>query len=314
MPEETTFEFIYDDYAQSANSLFHFMKKREFLKDILINKALMPRYCMEDISYLHIQNDDAVFHEVAILQKCFCDIPFHKLTENFQLSGTGEAFQALTEKEKLQLSQNNTHPDYYGKYAIAFSKNWGERKNLQPIHYLNEHSQFAKELSELICYVLNTDDIPDLVADDIINRFTFIKPLRGKMKRVVTRGNAENINVEFIKNFYDEQEWRYVPNAGKLAEAHMERLIANPNMIQIKDGLNEINTAIATQKYKALWLEYEYDDIRYLIVPDAAARIDLIHLIMSIPNDKFNPQTDVATQKFILISKILVLEEIRKDW
>lgn len=314
MPEETKYELIYDDYAQSANSLFHFMKESSFLKSILMNKAIMPRYCMEDISYLHINNGETAFSKVAILQKCFCDIPFHKLTENFQLSGTGEAFNSLTEKEKMQLSQNNTHPDYYGKYAIAFSKNWGEKKNLQPIHYLNEDSQFTKELSALIHHVLSTDDIPDTFSDDIINRLTFIKPLRGKMQRVVSRADAGNVNVEFNKNFHDEQEWRYVPNAAKLAEAHMERIIANPNMIKIKDGLNEINMAIATEKYKSLWLEYEYDDIRYLIVPDASSRIDLINLIMTIPDDKFNLQSDIAIQKYVLISKILVLEEIRKDW
>ena len=31
----------YVDYAQSANTLFHFMKKSEYLKSILLKKAIV---------------------------------------------------------------------------------------------------------------------------------------------------------------------------------------------------------------------------------------------------------------------------------
>lgn len=71
----------YDDYAQSANTLFHFMKKQEYLNSILRRRAIIPRYCVETIDYLSIKNGTRLFNEVAILQKCFCDIPFHKLAE-----------------------------------------------------------------------------------------------------------------------------------------------------------------------------------------------------------------------------------------
>lgn len=33
----------YDDYAQSANTLFHFMKKQEYLNSILRRRAIIPR-------------------------------------------------------------------------------------------------------------------------------------------------------------------------------------------------------------------------------------------------------------------------------
>ena len=41
-----------DDYVQSANSLFHFMKEADYLKDALGRKALVPRYCVESVDYL----------------------------------------------------------------------------------------------------------------------------------------------------------------------------------------------------------------------------------------------------------------------
>lgn len=73
----------YDDYAQSANTLFHFMTKLEYLNATLFHRALIPRYCVETIDYLNIHTSTRTFNEAAILQKCFCDIPFHKLADTF---------------------------------------------------------------------------------------------------------------------------------------------------------------------------------------------------------------------------------------
>lgn len=314
MPNKEKYEWIYDDYAQSANTLFHFMKKPEYLKEILLKKAIVPRYCKENMDYLSLCSGSTSFREVLVLQKCFCDIPFHKLTENFYLRGEGENYEKLTDEEKKFLSGNNTHPDFYGEYGIAFSKSWGERQNLQPIHYLSEQSQYTKELSGLVEYVLNADEVPDLYADDILNRLSFVKPLRGIMKRKIRREGGEELEVSFYKNFHDEQEWRYVPGREALAAAKVEQVIANPHMLRMNEDGMDINAGLAGEAYSSLWLKYSYEDIRYIIVPDANARIDMIRTILSVPEDKFSSQSDISMQKHILISKILVLTEIRKDW
>lgn len=83
-------ELAYDDYAQSANTLFHFMTKSKYLEDILLKKAIVPRYCKENLEYLKICNEGVLFTEAFVLQKCFCDIPFHKLTQTFKLEAIGE--------------------------------------------------------------------------------------------------------------------------------------------------------------------------------------------------------------------------------
>lgn len=44
-----------DDYVQSANSLFHFMKKADYLKDALGRSALVPQYCVKTVGYLGSQ-------------------------------------------------------------------------------------------------------------------------------------------------------------------------------------------------------------------------------------------------------------------
>lgn len=206
------YKLTYDGYAQSANTLFHFMKKVEYLEEILEKKAIVPRYCKEDLEYLNIEDGKNFFIEAFVLQKCFCDIPFHKLTESFQLQATGDNYLNLSESEKSRVQNKYTHPDFYGEYAIAFSKRWGEKNNLQPIHYLNEHSQYTKNLSNLINQILNLDDVPDAYVDDVLNRLSFVKPLRGIMKRKFKRDDGIDVEIDFQKNFHDEQEWRYVPS------------------------------------------------------------------------------------------------------
>ena len=77
---------------------------------------------------------------------------------------------------------------------------------------------------------------------------------------------------------------------------------------------NEISDGLENERYRELWLDFAYDDIRYIIVPDILARIDIIKTITELPNSCFEDQNDIPVQKSVLISKILVLAEIRKDW
>ena len=73
----------YDDYAQSANTIFNFMKKSEYLKEILEKKAIIPRYCKENLEYLNIHNGDIAFPEAMVLQKCFVTSHFINLQKLF---------------------------------------------------------------------------------------------------------------------------------------------------------------------------------------------------------------------------------------
>ena len=109
----------YDDYAQSANTLFHFMTKPEYLDSVLRRRAIIPRYCVETIDYLNIHNGTRAFNEAAILQKCFCDIPFHKLADTFSVNGVGEVYESLSKDEQADLEKNNTHFAYYGEYSAS---------------------------------------------------------------------------------------------------------------------------------------------------------------------------------------------------
>ena len=304
----------YVGYVQSANTLFHFMKEFGYLKTILRKRAIVPRYCIETMDYLHIRNGELDIQEVAVLQKCFCDIPLHKLADSFSVIGTGQVYDDLTSEEQFRVQHQNTHFDFYGGFAIGFSKDWSERKRLQPIHYLNTESAYSNHFERLLPVALAADDLPDEYVDDVLYRLAFIKPLRGIMQRNFDRGEGKVVKVDIYKNFHDECEWRFVPEHTVTESLDLSYVIANPQIVKNGDTVWEMNKSLEDERYHPLWLDFDYDDIRYLIVPDNGHRIDLISAICEIPENKFSGDADADLQKKILISKILVLDEVRRDW
>ena len=79
--------------TQSANTLFRFFTKLDYLLGSIEKKALIPRYYGENVDYLNIGH-----HQIFYPMICFCDITVHRLEDHMQT---------------------------YGEYGIAFSKSWG---------------------------------------------------------------------------------------------------------------------------------------------------------------------------------------------
>lgn len=302
---DRTADLIYDvEYVQSANSLFHFMKKDEFLFNALQKGRLVPRYCVEDISYIGLTIDHVLINQVAVLQKCFCDMPLHQLTKKFYLELTDKnSLSAEKQREVL----NNTHTAFYGEYAIAFSKKWGIKHGLTPVHYISEQASTLKSMQESFSAIMSQESVQDEMANEFIDRLAYIKPLQGTMGRTI-----EGKTISFVKNFHDEKEWRYVPPISILSNLNMERLIFKS---YIRNEIDVINKNIESlERYGPICLDFSADDIRYLIVPSEEARINLIKRILGFSDGIFKGDEDIAVQKSILVSKILVLKEIEKDW
>ena len=301
----------YEDYAQSANALFHFVSKDVYLKSILLDQALKPRYCVEDVEYLNLKRDEKVFLQIAVLQKCFCDIPLPKLTARSDVHFAQGEEEKLEDDEKADITSRTTHTDLYGRFGVAFSKAWGEKRRLLPIHYVNENSSYVADFSRLFSAAIDQDDLSESVAEDILNRLSYIKPLRGTMDRKIP-GETERY-VKIWKNFHDEREWRYVPDPNEMARLNIGRVIANDNVLKLKGMLKLLNDQLTTEGYKDLWIHYDYDDIRYIIVPDKEERNKFIEIILGLSSNRFGGVQESKIRKAILISKILVLDEMRKD-
>jgi Protein of unknown function (DUF2743). len=169
----------------SSDSLFHFTSQRQYLENIIEN-GFSPRYCVEDLSQfaeaLSAEGHEKV--EYAIPMVCFCDIPLSKVKE---------------------------HISVYKGYGIGCTKAWGIERGITPVVYTKPNSETTKGIQKT---VLSTKKITEVIPEDIphfrairegLQRLIkFVKPYEGKFEH---SGKVfEN------KRFYDEREWRFVPD------------------------------------------------------------------------------------------------------
>jgi hypothetical protein len=144
---------------QSANSLFRFFDKPQYLFQALKKTALFPRYYPENVDYLKIE-----FKQIAYPMICFCDINIHRLGE---------------------------HLDLYGKYGIAFSKTWGIGEGIQPLQYINHNSVLRKDFSSAFESAMKSEG-DDLLSNYLLTQMYYMKPIVGTMPR-----NSEDISRNF---------------------------------------------------------------------------------------------------------------------
>lgn len=275
--------------THSANSIFHFVKEQRFLFSAIQHKRLSPRYCKEDIEYLGLKNQGEVIKSVAILEKCFCDIKLHSIMQPLAVKRiNGESF------DDCKLS----HPEFYGGFGIAFSKKWAIHHNLQPLHYINAESDEVESFQKAFEFATVQDDLDDVLVDNILYRLCYLKPLSGKMPR-----REESQLVEYIKNFHDEREWRYIPTLKALKEVRKERVIFKELTPMEVDSIND---QLENDEYETIALKFDYSDIVYILVPDYEARDNLIREI-----GKISGMSSFEREK--LISKLLVLCDLEKD-
>lgn len=275
----------------TANALFNFMREYSFLEKILLNMSISPRYYPEDISYLKLKYNSKDLTEWYIPMTCFCDIPLH------QISYHAEGNPSSSEDKG------------YGKFSIAFHKSFGIKKGIQPIHYLNEKSINVEELTNTMNLLLSQDidgvsedsKINDILTNFIFEYIRIIKPYYGQMKR---KGKDNNIQV-VRKNFQDEHEWRYIP---KLESSELPLMLINEEDI-LAEEVNKIYTDSVPLTIKGR-LNFDVEDVRYIFVDTVQNRDKLIKFIKKKRKGKRLSSQD----KDILISKIMVYDELKEDW
>ncbi len=236
----------------NLSALFHFTKTKENLIGILKNE-FKPTFCLERILY-----GRSVF-EYAIPMVCFCDI---------------------------RLSQIKEHIETYGVYGIGMSKEWAEKKGLNPVIYLNKNSHLSNNLSEIkpsLSELLRTPD-NDKVSTymGFIYVFRYLKNYKDK---ILKDGEDKAIV------FYNEREWRYVPNTDVLSKV---------------DYLDK-NTREHSNS-QLLSLSFGPDDIKYIIVKSESEIEETINAIREIKSKYPRSVVDILT------SRIITSEQIKNDF
>ncbi|MCO8242338.1 abortive infection system antitoxin AbiGi family protein [Streptococcus suis] len=271
----------------TANALFNFMREYSYLEKAILNMAICPRYYPEDISYLNLKYNSKDLTEWYIPMTCFCDIPLHQISYH-------------AEGNSILLNDKG-----YGKFSIAFHKEFGIRKGIQPIHYLNTSSVQVAELTAALNILINKDsdysEDSDILMNFIFEYIRMIKPYTGKMKR---RDRDNNV-IEIKKNFQDEHEWRYIP---KLNPRELPLMLIEEEEIRAEE-INKIYTDSILQTRDGV-LKFDVEDIRYIFVDTVQNRNRLIQFIRG----KQKGRRLSSQEKDILISKIMVYDELKEDW
>jgi len=224
----------------------------------------------------HIDNISKEAIDLAIPMVCFCDIP---------------------------LSQIKDHVNTYGEYAIGLSKEWAMSNGISPVFYLHYGSLTNEMINKLFKASYNLDKVNsniknELTASNSMNYFQFLffcKSYNGRMWR--------NGILEQNKTFYDEREWRFIPNLAELDSLGANMVISKDihENVQLR---NRYNRDIENIKIK-----FSPKDIKYIIIEKEQERLKMIRIIEQIKGSDYS-MDDLKE----LNSKIISVEQIREDF
>ncbi|MBD2699838.1 hypothetical protein IC229_04270 [Spirosoma sp. BT702] len=200
----------------------------------------------------------------------------------------------------LKLTELKNHMEKYGSYGIGLTKEWANRNGLNPVMYISRHcdltDDFITGLNGIYNHLdklNNTDKFEGLSRSytNILSVYQYLKNYEGPLVR-----GEKLINKNY--RFADEREWRYVPNL---------RDTGGQPFIPISKIDTHEKKMYYNQKIDHLSLNFQPDDIKYLIIEQDEEISDLIRHLKNV-KQKFDKLTIER-----LSSRILTAEQIRRD-
>lgn len=240
-----------------ADTLFNFTTELKHIISAIENKMLSPRYCEEDIRYLKISH----LKKIAYPMKCFCDINLHRIEEHLQ---------------------------WYGYYGLAFTKDWGMQRQIQPIHYINPESELRKDFTKVFSAALKSDPRKESKTQSkmknfLLHELMYYKPYEGRMKNRNT-GKIEK------KCFTDECEWRFSPD---VTRAGFEQVYFDEDILNAGRLSDYCNAMFGIREIS---LNFDYADLKYIIVKTRSDFEFLTEAITALGLDK--------SKEYQLVSKV----------
>lgn len=233
--------------SQFSANLYHFSWEPKWILKALSDGYLIANYNNEPMEYLQVEN----LPNLAISMICFCDIPLVP--------------------DRIRPRTSN-----YGKYGIGFSKDWGIKNGVSPVHYVVPTSPHIHDFRDAYYAAMATGRKNEknvaTISDFLITQLAYSKPVQDKEKC-----------------YEDECEWRYVPNA---SNGWM------PIRAELSDG--ELSEYRGAQEYEeSIRLRFDMDDITHLLVPDNAGVRLFIDAINSLGID--DDEKDVLKTKIRVV-------------
>ena len=285
----------------SANTLFHFTNNLENLIGILTNN-FYPRYCRENHSVFYTKDmaKRLGYSDIAIPMVCFCDIP---------------------------LSSIRNHINVYGRYAIGLSKEWGKQKRVSPVMYALSNSISATVIRKSLyaiekCIHKSNSHLDALYSNNPNYKQDKKDILIGTLSNELARIDSglmdimtftKNYRGTFFRNgkqyrnvcFYDEREWRYVPDGRFLFEQGI------PSYVRKEVWMDATKRRNANSKLERpeCMLKFGPPDIRYIIVAKHEEILPMVDSIHQIKGNNYS-YNDLK----LLTTRIISMEQILQDF
>lgn len=266
-----------------------------------------------------MSKDRSLYPEI-LFHFCGRDAMFSILKDTFTVSYAREKIIGKTKVREigvpmvsfcdLKLSEVSSHMSKYGHYGIGLTKEWANRKGLNPVLYISQHSPFTdgliKGLDGIHAHrrkLEENDNYNELSTDymNIFNTYRYVKNYEASLER---KGHEK---IEKYR-FADEREWRYVPPLDDGSSSHSINKNSSiapfvpTSSIRTKKQKNDLNSSI-----RHITLHFEPEDIRYLIVERDE---EISELITHLEHVKGRFDRQVLDR---LKSRILTAEQINLD-
>lgn len=206
--------------------------KKEGLKGIIKDRCLYISYSLEDITS-NRYNAKFAYPMISV-----CDLP---------------------------LAETGNYLKKYGDYTIGLCAEWGRKNHFSAVWYCDQNSFALKTIVEMLAKKVS--DYGEKVEDDtdyqkIVYILSYIKQYEGPLpKRHYKKCR-----------FYDEREFRYVPDAETLSA------IGEKQMLWDYDAYKKAhkNSALLS---KNLNIPFEWEDVKFIIVEKDSEKIEFRNLI-----------------------------------
>jgi hypothetical protein len=223
-----------------------------------MKNGFWPRYCTEDVNWLGYKNFDYIAYPMV----CFCDIP---------------------------LSRTDEHVKFYGEFGIGLTKEWAEANKITPILYVSTNSLIPQTFRDVV------DQTYKLAEEEKVKAKQRVRYLLAHSKP--TEGNMVIGGKVVSKEFYQESEWRYVPQNENISD------YLNKEGYESKEKLEEHNVLSRDN----CTITFTPKDVKYIFVKNDSDIPDMINFIQN-ELDHFQ-----GIELKVLLSRVTSLESIIRD-
>lgn len=173
----------------------------------------------------------------------------------------------------IPLSLIKEHIDWYGRYGIGIKRTYARENGVQPVWYVTSENNLVSSL------------IKNKVLTDYERKY-----LLPYLKQFIGYQYSEKDDMEKRKKFYDEHEWRYIPDNS-----------------MVEPFFNKIKGSVPASTYTPPRMALDLSQVEYIIIDKETEFKKMLVELKSISRGR-----NISFEA--LISKIITSKQIERDF